>query len=172
MHPNPNLESTAEPHPYGSNGRVAGIFDTQRDDIIHEWLDQVLEDPGIPTDSLTVDQVRGQFPQLFDDLTGTMSRDDGGLIAEKSRNDCGQYGAARWQQGFELPAMLRELTHFRCILIDRLVLFEADNDDFGMVARLYVIGTLHRFLKQMGIDAVGQFLNEGVHQREHAKTAA
>ena len=166
MHTIPTLESEREAHPDSVNGRLAESLNSQRVDIMNEWLARVSRDPSIPTDSLTRVQVRDHLPQLLDDLTKTLSRYGSEAVAEQSERDGEEHGSARWQQGFQLPEMLRELMHLRAILIQRLGLFEASNLDFGMVARLFVTTTLHGFLDRMGINATEQFLNEGLHQRE------
>ncbi len=158
MRPTTHLDSTAKAHPDSVNGRLAETLDSQRDAIINEWLERVRKDPFIPTDSLTLDQVRDHLPQLFDDLTQTLTRYGSDVVAEQSERDGEQHGIARWQQGFELPEMLRELMHLRAILIHRLGLFEASNEDYGMVARFFVTTTLHGFLDRMGINATEQFL--------------
>lgn len=159
MHPNPPQGWQA--HPDSVNGRLAETLDSQRNDIINEWLDRVRKDPAIPTDSLTLEQVRDHLPQLFDDLTETLKRYGSEVVAEQAEKDGEKHGSARWEQGFELPEMLRELMHFRTILIHRLGLFEAGNEDFGMVARTFVTTTLHGFLDRMGINATEQFLTQG-----------
>ena len=171
MQPPPPLESKPEAHPDSVNGRLAKSLDSQRNDIMSEWLDRVRKDPAIPTDSLTLEQVRDHLPQLFDDLTATLNRYGSEVVAEQSEKDGEEHGAARWQQGFQLPEMLRELMHLRSILIHRLGLFESSNEDFGMVARLFVTTTLHGFLDRMGINATEQFLTQGLHERELAPAA-
>lgn len=159
-------EPEKKAHPESVNGRLARTLDSQRSEVIGEWLTRVRKDPLIPTDSLTLDQVRDHLPQLFDDLTDTLRRYGDAEVADQSEKDGEEHGAARWQQGFQLPEMLRELMHLRAILIHRLGLFEEHNEDFGMVARLFVTTTLHGFLDRMGINATEQFLTQGLQERE------
>jgi len=166
MRTTPPQESKPKAHPDSVNGRLARSLDLQRNDIINEWLEKVGNDPTIPTDSLTLEQVRDHLPELFDDLTETLSRYGSEVVAEQAEKDGEEHGAARWQQGFQLPEMLRELMHLRAILIHRLGLFESSNEDFGMVARLFVTTTLHGFLDRMGINATEQFLTQGLNERE------
>ncbi|MEX2580864.1 MAG: RsbRD N-terminal domain-containing protein [Verrucomicrobiales bacterium] len=172
MHTTPIPKLQPQSHPESVNGRLAKSLDSQRAEIINEWLDQVRQDPSIPTDSLTLVQVRDHLPQLFDDLTDTLSRYGSAEVAEQSEKDGEEHGAARWQQGFHLPEMLLELMHLRSILIHRLGLFEANNEDFGMVERLFVTATLHRFLDLMGINATEQFLTQGLQERERSPALA
>lgn len=169
--PPPVKSESEEAHPESVNGRLAKTLNLQRVEIINEWLIRVGKDPLIPTESLTLEQVRDHLPQLFDDLTKTLSRYGDTGVAEQSERDGEEHGAARWQQGFQLPEMLRELMHLRAILIRRMGHFEENNEDFGMVARLFVTTTLHGFLDRMGINATEQFLTQGLQEREDAPKA-
>ncbi len=164
MHPNAPADPKPKAHPDSVNGRLADVLDAHRNEIMNEWIDRVRRDPAIPTSSLTFDQVRAHLPQLLDDLSQTLNRYGSEAVAEQSEKDGEELGATRWQQGFQLPEMLRELMHLRFILIHQLGLFEADNEDFGMVARLFVTSTLHGFLDRMGINATEQFLAEEMAQ--------
>lgn len=155
MQPEPNA------HPSSVNGRLAQNLTSNRNEIIGEWLKRVRSDTNIPTDSLTTPQLKDHMPQLFDDLTSTLCRYGSEAVSEQSEKDGEKHGATRWQQGFELTEMLRELMHLRAILIYHLRIFEETNEDFGMASRLFVSSTLHRFLDEMGIDATRQFLNQG-----------
>lgn len=167
--PVPPIPSPAQPvpeaHPESVNGRLANNLDTHRAEIMEEWLNRVGKDPLIPTESLTLEQVRDHLPQLFDDLTETLRRYGDENVAEQAEKDGEEHGAARWRQGFQLTEMLREIMHLRAILIRRLGLFEENNLDFGVVARLFVTTTLHGFLDRMGINATEQFLTQGLHER-------
>jgi len=171
MHTSQSAESKPKAHPDSVNGRLAKTLEAQRDDIINEWLDRVRNDPAIPTDSLTLEQVRDHLPQLFDDLTQTLSRYGSDAVADQSERDGEEHGSARWKQGFELPEMLREVMHLRSILIHRLGVFETSNEDFGLVARLFVTNTLHKFLDRMGINATEQFLTQGLYERDNPNKA-
>lgn len=171
MNAAPEIESEPRAHPDSVNGRLAKSLDSQREEVIAEWLHLVGQDSTIPTESLTLEQLRDHLPQLFDDLINTLSRCGSDAVEEKSERDGEQHGAARWEQGFRLPEMLREIMHLRAILIKRLGLFEEKNEDFGIVARLSVTSTLHGFLDRMGIDATEQYLTQGLHEREHHESA-
>lgn len=168
MQPNSPVESKPKAHPDSVNGRLAKCLDSQRDGIIDEWLEKVRKDPDIPTDSLTWEQVRDHIPQLIDDLTETLDRYGSEVVAEQAEKDGEEHGAARWKQGFELPEMLRELMHLRSILINRLGFFEAQNEDFGMIARLFVTTTLHRFIDRMAITASEQFMEQSAQEKKTA----
>ena len=54
--------------------------------------------------------------------------------------------------------MLRELMHLRTILIYHMRNFEDLNPEFGMVSRLFISTTLHRFIDEMMIDAAEAYL--------------
>ena len=147
-------------------------LDSQRDEIIDEWLKRVLMDPAIPTESLSPEQIGLHFPDLLDELTDTLSHGRMNGAPCGSGRDGWPYGAARWRQGFQLPEMLRELTHLRCIILERVVQLEEDNGTFGTGTMLLATNAVHRFVDRMGIEAITHFLTEGVAEREMVTAAA
>ena len=133
---------------------------------MNEWLERVRNDPAIPTGTLTTAALKDHLPQLFNDLTETLRRYGSEPVAEQSEKDAETHGAVRWQQGYDVAELLREIKHLRAILIYHLSVFEETNQEFGMGARLFVASTLHRFLDELGIDATTQFLNEAIQERK------
>lgn len=160
---------TLEPqaHPESVNRRLADYLATQKEPLISEWLERVKEDPAImPTAVLNTVALKNHMPELFDDLTGTLSRYGSETVAEQAVRNAGDHGATRLRQGYELPEMLRELKHFRAVLIHYLRLFEDRNPDDGMAARLFVSTTVHGFLDQLAIDATEQYLKTRMNLRK------
>ncbi len=165
----PEIPPTASPntqaHPDSVNGRLADSLLAQKEAIISEWLQRVHTDPAIPSEALTTSQLRDHLPQLLDGLTETLRRYGSDPVAEKAEKDAETHGAVRWQQGYDVAELLREIKHLRAILIYHLNVFEATNEEFGMAARLFVTSTLHSFLDEIGIGATAQFLAEAIRAR-------
>ena len=161
----PALKPEPESHPESVNVRLANDLLSQRGSIISEWMERVSHDATIPTDALTTVQLKDHLPQIFDDLTETLRRYGSEPVAERSEKDAETHGAVRWQQGYDVAELLREIKHLRAILIYHLSLFEETNQEFGLAARLFVSSTLHQFLDELGIGATPQFLNEAVKAR-------
>lgn len=171
-HTSPSLQSVAPANPDNPGCLLGRCLHSGREALLREWLDRVIKDPAIPTDSLSPEQVGVHFPGFIHELTDTLMN----ARSHGERGDHGgdgfQYGAARWKQGFLLAEMLRELTHLRCIVIERVVRFEGGDGGLGTMEMLLVTDTVHRFVDRMGIAAITHFLTQGVHEREMVTAAA
>ena len=155
---------TSEPSPKAPtnsvNNRFATSLAANRTGLIKEWLARVRNDATIPTDMMTTSAVKNHLPALFDDLTQTFHHLGSETVSEQSVKDAGGHGTNRWQQGYELTELLREVKHLRAILIHHLRTFEEQNEDIGFVGRYIISTTLHGFLDEVAIDATQQFLIE------------
>ena len=140
------------------NARLADFFCGRKEEMIKAWIGQLQRDPAIATDGLNTSQLRDHLPRLFDDLADLLRRYGSEDVLHRTERDAEKHGAERWQQGFSLPALLREIMHLRAIFIYHLRVFEEMHADFGTPARLFAHSTVHRFLDHMAIDATHQFL--------------
>ena len=141
------------------NVMLADYLGMQKTAIISEWLKRVRDDAAITlTETLTTRALTNHLPEIFEDLIDTLRRYGSEAVAEQSVKDAEEHGATRLQQGYELPEMLREILHFRAILIYHLRHFEDLNPEFGMASRLFISTALHRFLDEMMIDATEEYL--------------
>jgi len=148
-----------EAHPNSINGGLADYLYENKETILTEWRGRVLGDKKIiATSSLNATAVMNHLPEIFDGLIATLLRYGSATVADQATKDAEEHGATRQQQGYELPEVLRELMHLRAILIYHLRQYEDLHPDFGMVARLFVSTTLHRFLDEMAIDAIEEYL--------------
>ena len=152
------MTTSAEADSDSINSQLAEFLCSRKDEMIRSWMGRVQADPAIPAESLTTSQLRDNLPRLFDDLADTILRYGSDEVADRTAKDAEKHGAERWQQGFELPQLLREMMHLRAILIYHLRIFEEQHADFGSAARLYAHATVHQFLDELGIDATEQFL--------------
>lgn len=159
-------------HPESVNARLANSLLAEKEAIITEWLARVESDSSIPSEAMTTSQLRDHLPQIFDGLTETLRRYGSDPVAEKAEKDAETHGALRWQQGYNVAELLREIKHFRTILIYHLSIFEETNEEFGMAARLFVTSTLHGFLDDIGIGATAQFLAEAIEARGQIERVA
>jgi hypothetical protein len=100
-------------------------------------------------------------------LTETLRRYGSPPVAEQAEKDAETHGAVRWQQGYDVAELLREIKHLRSILIYHLSIFEETNEEFGVASRLFVSSTIHQFLDDIGIGATTQFLEEAIRAQPH-----
>lgn len=161
----PSASPPEQAHPDSVNGRLADSLMSQKEDILSEWLQRVRADPAIPSETLTTSQLKDHLPQLFDDLTETLRRYGSAPVAEQAEEDAETHGAVRWQQGYDIAELLREIKHLRSILIYHLNIFGETNEEFGVASRIFVSSTIHQFLDDIGIGATTQYLDEAIRAR-------
>jgi hypothetical protein len=105
---------------------VAEHLAAQRELIAQRWLRTVQADADIEaSDQLTHAQLLDHLPSLLRDLCQFLRWRDATVLAGEAREDAQEHGQHRWEQGYQLDALLRELDVLR-----RIVLSEV-----GVVAR-------------------------------------
>ncbi|HWW74386.1 MAG TPA: RsbRD N-terminal domain-containing protein [Pyrinomonadaceae bacterium] len=89
--------------------------------IIRTWTEKVTADRRINSDSrLSYLQLVDHIPQIVEELQDALAegRAEAPMLAE-GRN----HGRQRWQQGYELKEVVRELTLLRATLVEFLELY-------------------------------------------------
>lgn len=150
------------------NARLADFICGRKEEMIRAWIGRVKADAAIPSDTLTTNQLRNHLPRLFNDLADILRQYGSDDTARRTERDAEKHGLERWEQGFSLPDLLREILHLRAVFIYHLRVFEEMHPDFGTAARLFAHSTAHQFLDQMAIDATEQFLSSDKRARRAA----
>jgi len=92
---------------------LAAHFAGQRDAIMDAWRDKVIADPQLTTgDTLPKIQLNDHLPALLQDFErALMARDTETQVAtaDQQEDDAAAHGLHRWQQGFDLSELSREL---------------------------------------------------------------
>lgn len=90
------------------------------DAILEKWLKATVRSPEVEcTEEVTLIQLRDHVPRLLDDLSERL-REHTGTADRETAHDAAAHGYFRWQQGYDLAAVLRELSLLRAVLIDEL----------------------------------------------------
>jgi hypothetical protein len=152
------MSTTSEADADSINARLADFICGRQEEIIRAWLARVQADGGIGAESLTTNQLRNHLPRLFDDLADLLRRYASAEAVARTERDAEKHGRERWQQGFRLVELLREVMHLRAVFIYHLRVFEESHAGFGTAALLFAHSTVHEFLDQMAIDATEQFV--------------
>lgn len=148
-----------ENYPASINSRLAEYLHDRKESIISEWMERVQIDADIRSaETLNAIALKNHMPVIFDDLTDTLNRYGNTTVAEQAVNDAGNHGAARFHQGYELPEMLREIKHFRAIIVYHLRVFGDLYDEDGVAARVFISTTVHSFIDDLAIDATQEYL--------------
>jgi hypothetical protein len=149
------------------NAALADFLDSRKEAIMADWHGLVLGDSTInAARSINTVALTNRLPFIFDDLNDTLRRYRANKFADESVHDAREHGATRWRQGYELSEVMRELKHFRSVLIYQLKQFEAAHPDHGMAALLFVATILHRFIDEMVIEVTEEFLTAQLEMKE------
>jgi hypothetical protein len=152
------MAAASDPHPESVNARLADFICGRKDEIIRAWVGRVQADQSLKAAELTPNQIRDHLPRLIDDLADTLRRVGSERVVEQSAEDAEKHGAERWQQGYDVANLLREIMHLREIFIYHLRIFEDTHPDLGTPARLFTHSAVHHFLDELGINAIERFL--------------
>jgi signal transduction histidine kinase len=100
---------------------VADHLAAQRDLIAQRWLRTVQADADIEaTDQLTHTQLLDHLPSVLRDLSQFLRWRDASVLAGETREDAQEHGQHRWEQGYQLDALLRELDVLRRIVLSEV----------------------------------------------------
>ncbi len=100
---------------------VAAHVAAQRDSILRAWRRKVAADPHLTTGTaLPPAQLNDHLPALLEDFERRLAADDAATraaSAEAEQSDAAAHGLHRWQQGFDLLEVSRELGRFNeCVV--------------------------------------------------------
>ena len=147
-----------EAHPKRISGRLATYLTEQKDAIIKEWVAQVRKDSAVPTDTMATLEIGGHVPPIFDAIIQSLRQHRTDAAMEQIRETTATHIVTRWQQHYNLPAVLREVSLLRTIFIYHLRMFEELHPDFGVAARFFASATINSMLDKVVMDATDQFL--------------
>jgi signal transduction histidine kinase len=89
---------------------LANYLSTCERTIIDAWIRAVKSDPEIPSgQKLTPDELSDHLPALFDDLIDCLQTSAPEAARERVRQEAHRHGNQRWNQGYQLIELLREL---------------------------------------------------------------
>ncbi|AET90925.1 histidine kinase [Burkholderia sp. YI23] len=114
----------------GLSGLVAALREQQHA-LTERWMKLVFGDQEVEhSDQLTYRQLADHLPSIFDEICIVLEsrnlRDQEGAIERDAR----QHGQWRWQQGYRVDELVRELDLFRQVLLLAIGDYAATHDDF------------------------------------------
>ena len=140
----------------------AEFIRANRDEITRYWVTAVDRSPQVQSsEDLTFSQLVDHLPQLCNDLadalTTTKMAEPSAELAQHST----AHGRKRWQQGYRLEELIRELSILRLDFIVRwFYLFEEQNAPLPRELRHQALERVHRFFDEIISGSVIQFVEE------------
>jgi len=150
----PNTEAHFE----SVSSRLATYLERHKELITASWVERVRNDPAVTTASMTRLEIMDHIPDIFDAIILALRQPRDDAAMEQIQETSTQHVVARWQEAYDLYAVLREIAFLRTEFIYQLRLFEETHPEFGMTQRLFASTTIHRILDHVMSDSTDKFL--------------
>ncbi|MEN3941654.1 sensor histidine kinase [Prosthecobacter sp. SYSU 5D2] len=137
-------------------------------EIMDDWLRAVHADRSIQaSEYISKSGLEDHLPQLLESVAELLrweSRENSEIIAENAR----KHGSYRWEQGYRLEEVVRELTIFRTVMIRHIFRIEKEHGPLSPEIRLVMTERLHKMLDELSWSSTQQFVDEQQRNLIHA----
>src|SRR4051794_38346656 len=132
--------------------------------ITRHWVTIVDRSPEVPaSDDLTYRQLVDHLPELCHELGSILKRPDVSAIRDQAARDASAHGRKRWQQGYNLAQLIREVCLIRNDVTDVwLQVFERESNAFNQESRGLICKMVQRFFDDLVIESTVQFASEQI----------
>jgi signal transduction histidine kinase len=149
----------------------ADFIRANREDITRQWVTAVDRSPNVPSsEDLTYRQLLDHLPQLCCDLADAIETSSAAAATARMEKHSTAHGRKRWQQGYRLDELIRELSIIRRDFVSRwFVWFERNRPSSSTEVRQKALVIVHQFFDDIITGSVTQFVEEGeerVHECE------
>jgi signal transduction histidine kinase len=143
----------------------------RREDILRLWIAAVDRSPDITSsDDLTYKQLLDHFPQLCAELAERLMQHGRKATSSDPNLTSAVHGRERWQQGYRLEEVIRELSLIRRSLFERwLPDFANQESFFGNEEKQDAEKVIHEFFDEVIVAAVSQFVAESAENRKQIR---
>ncbi|NJO12870.1 MAG: sensor histidine kinase [Gammaproteobacteria bacterium] len=141
--------------------RLAEYLEAQRDAVTEQWLLAVRRDPNIATaDRLTHQQLVDHLPGIYEECCQFLRRRDTSLLVDDAQTDAKEHGEFRWQNGYRIDELIRELEAFRRIMAATVLRFVEVEVRFAGTLERQASALVHQFFGEVTVSSVKQFVQE------------
>ena len=97
------------------NNEISRLLASGSEQIVRSWSEKVMSDRRVQADAqLSYVQLIDHVPQIIDELKLAMAAN----LDERELTEARKHGRQRWQQGYELKEVIRELILLRSTLLE------------------------------------------------------
>jgi len=141
--------------------------------VTRRWLTLIDRSGEVPaSEDLTYRQLLDHLPALCRELGAMLKRPDVPAIREQAARDASAHGAKRWEQGYNLVELIREICLVRNDVIEVwMEAFARDNVSFDAPAHAVAHRTVQRFFDNVIIDSTVQFAEEQAEEIRRVEAA-
>src|SRR5215469_8006386 len=140
---------------------LANYLERHKELITASWVERVRNSQAVPTVSMTRPEIIDHIPDIFDAIIRALRQPLSKTAMEQIQKTSGEHVVVRWQKGYNLYAVIREIAALRTEFIYQLRLFEETHPEFAMTQRLFASTTIHGILDYVICDATNKFVKLG-----------
>ncbi len=134
---------------------------SQRATIIERWLLVVRRDTQIETaDRLPHHELVDHLPRLLQELCDFLRARDADILTGEARRDAICHGELRWQGGYQIDELLRELEAFRQLVMSSAFRYREVHPDFKGSLEASAHALIHQFFAETTVASTRQFMYE------------
>ncbi|RYD68774.1 MAG: hypothetical protein EOP84_29720, partial [Verrucomicrobiaceae bacterium] len=135
--------------------RLIAYLCERRDQIGKEWLAAIHRDIRIQaSEALTVRQLQDHLPLLFEHLMDALRVRSADLVEREAAGDGDAHGLQRWEHGYRLDELIRELTRVREVILNHIFAYTGGDPEFSSELLLLVINTVGMFFDNIACQSV------------------
>ncbi|HEY2679578.1 MAG TPA: sensor histidine kinase [Steroidobacteraceae bacterium] len=147
-----------------SRSSLAGFADylaAQQSVITEQWLLVVRRDPQIETaDRLPQQQLIDHLPRLLKELCDFLRTRNAANLFGGAKRDAQAHGELRWQDGYRIDELLRELEALRHLIASAVFRYRDHEADFKGPLEVSASALVHQFFAEISVASVRQFMRE------------
>jgi signal transduction histidine kinase len=141
--------------------RLASYLESQRTPLTDQWLLAVRRDPEIAAaDRLTHQQLVDHLPQIYEECCNFLRTRDATALVGDARDDAQEHGGIRWQDGYKIDELIRELEVFRRIVAGALNRYAEIDPLFDGPAAASAYSLMQQFFGEVTVNSVTQYVEE------------
>jgi signal transduction histidine kinase len=142
-------------------GKLAGYLEAQRTALTEQWLLAVRRDPEIAAaDRLTHQQLVDHLPEIYAECCNFLRTRDAAALVGEAKNDAQEHGILRWQDGYNIDELIRELEVFRRILTAALNRFAEIDPQFRGPIEASANLLLQQYFGEVTVNSVSQYAQQ------------
>jgi signal transduction histidine kinase len=141
--------------------KLADHLEVQQTALTDQWLMAVRRDPEIAAaDRLTHQQLVDHLPQIYKECCDFLRSRNAAALAEGAQSDAKEHGVVRWQDGYKIEELIRELEVFRRVLASALFRYGESDPLFKGAIEASANALLQQFLGEVTVNSVAQYASE------------
>lgn len=144
----------------------------QQSVILEQWLLLVCRDTQIEAaDRLPHQELVDHLPRLLQELCAFLQARDADILTGDAWRDARTHGELRWQDGYRIEELLRELEAFRQLVAGCAFRYRELHADFKGSLEVSAHALIHQFFAEITVASTRQFVTEqqtvaGCHAQE------